>query len=47
MTGGVTGRIVEMIRMAARDVLRRGGRNLNLDDLQAAGKELVGDLNSA
>jgi hypothetical protein len=40
--GGVTGRSVAMIRLAARDVLRHRRKKLMLEDLQAAGKEFVG-----
>jgi len=47
ITGGVTGRIVEMIRLAARGTLRHHRKKLTLEDLQSAGKEFVGDLNSA
>jgi hypothetical protein len=47
VTGGVTDRIVEMIRLAARATLRHRRTRLRLEDLQTAGNELVGDLNSA
>jgi hypothetical protein len=46
ITGGVTGRIVEMIRLAARNALRCGKRKLTLEALQAAGREILDDLNS-
>jgi hypothetical protein len=47
ITSGVTGRIVEMMRLAARVMFRHHRRKLTLEDLQSAGKEFVGDLNSA
>ena len=46
ITGGVTGRIVEMIRLAARNALRCGKRKLTLEALKAAGREILDDLNS-
>ncbi len=42
----MTGRIVEMIRLAARNALRCGKRKLTLEALQAAGKEILDDLTS-
>jgi hypothetical protein len=46
VSGGVTGRIVEMIRLAARNELVRNRRKLTLEELQGAGREILGDLNS-
>lgn len=46
ITGGVTGRIVEMIRLASRNALRRTSKKVTLEDLQFSGQEMLGDLNS-
>jgi len=46
VSGGVTGRIVEMIRLAARNALMRNRRKLTLEELQGSGREILGDLNS-
>jgi hypothetical protein len=43
---GVTRRIVVMIRLAARNALMRNRRKLTLEELQGAGREILGDLNS-
>jgi hypothetical protein len=44
---GVIGRIVEMNRLAARGTHGHYRKKLTLEDLQSAGKEFAGNLNSA
>jgi Bacterial TniB protein len=46
LTSGVTGRIVELLRLGARCALRRDSRILSIECLQDAGKEFAGDLGS-
>ena len=46
LTNGVTGRIVEMLRLCAKFAFRKGIRSLDMDSLQKAGKEFAGDLGS-
>jgi Cdc6-like AAA superfamily ATPase len=46
LTSGVTGRIVEVLRLAAKFAIRGGSRALNIDSLQEAGKEFAADLGS-
>ena len=47
LTSGVTGRIVELMRLSARCALRRQSRALSIETLQHAGKEFAADLGSA
>jgi hypothetical protein len=46
LTSGVTGRIVEVLRLGARCALRRDSRILSIGCLQDAGKEFAADLGS-
>jgi hypothetical protein len=46
LTSGVTGRIVELLRLGARCALRRDSRILSIGCLQDAGKEFAADLGS-
>lgn len=46
LTSGVTGRIVELVRLSARCAVRRDSRKVTLDLLQEAGKEFAADLGS-
>jgi hypothetical protein len=46
LTSGVTGRIVELVRLSARCAVRRDSRTVTLDLLQEAGKEFAADLGS-
>jgi hypothetical protein len=46
LTNGVTGRIVEVIRLTAKTAIRKGARMVSIDDLQEAGKEFAADLGS-
>jgi hypothetical protein len=46
LTSGVTGRIVEVMRLGARCALRRDSRILSIGCLQDAGKEFAADLGS-
>ena len=46
LTSGVTGRIVELLRLSARCAMRRGPHAVNVDFLQEAGKEFAADLGS-
>ena len=45
-TSGVTGRIVELVRLSARCAVRRDSRTVTVDLLQEAGKEFAADLGS-
>jgi hypothetical protein len=44
LTSGVTGRIVELVRLSARCAVRRDSRTVTVDLLQEAGKEFAADL---
>jgi Cdc6-like AAA superfamily ATPase len=46
LTSGVTGRIVELVRLSARCAVRRDSRTVTIDLLQEAGKEFAADLSS-
>jgi hypothetical protein len=46
LTSGVTGRIVELVRLSARRAVRRDSRTVTIDLLQEAGKEFAADLGS-
>ena len=46
LTLGVTGRIVELVRLSARCAVRRDSRTVTIDLLQEAGKEFAADLGS-
>ena len=46
LTSGVTGRIVELVRLSARCAVRRDSRTVTIDLLQEAGKEFAADLGS-
>jgi hypothetical protein len=46
LTSGVTGRIVELLRLSARCAMRRDSHAVNVDLLQEAGKEFASDLGS-
>jgi hypothetical protein len=46
LTSGVTGRIVELVRLSARCAVRRDSRTVTVDLLQDAGKEFAADLGS-
>jgi TniB protein len=46
LTSGVTGRIVELLRLSARCAMRRDSHAVNIDFLQEAGKEFAADLGS-
>jgi len=46
LTSGVTGRIVELVRLSARCAMRRDSRTVTVDLLQEAGKEFAFDLGS-
>jgi hypothetical protein len=46
LTSGVTGRIVELLRLSARCAMRRDSRRVNIELLQEAGKEFASDLGS-
>jgi Cdc6-like AAA superfamily ATPase len=46
LTSGVTGRIVELLRLSARCAIRRDSNAVNVDLLQEAGKEFTADLGS-
>ena len=46
LTSGVTGRIVEVVRLSARCAVRRDSRTVTVDLLQEAGKEFAADLGS-
>jgi hypothetical protein len=46
LTSGVTGRIVELVRLSARCAVRRDSRIVTIDLLQEAGKEFAADLGS-
>jgi hypothetical protein len=46
LTSGVTGRIVELVRVSARCAVRRDLRTVSIDLLQEAGKEFAPDLAS-
>jgi hypothetical protein len=46
LTSGVTGRIVELVRLSARCAIRRDSRTVTVDLLQEAGKEFASDLAS-
>ena len=46
LTSGVTGRIVELLRLSARCAMRRDSHAVNVDLLQEAGKEFAADLGS-
>jgi hypothetical protein len=46
LTSGVTGRIVELVRLSARCAVRRDSRTVTVDLLQEAGKEFAADLGS-
>jgi hypothetical protein len=46
LTSGVTGRIVELLRLSARCAMRRDSRRANIELLQEAGKEFATDLGS-
>jgi hypothetical protein len=47
LTSGVTGRIVELLRLSARCALRRQSKVLSIEILQEGGKEFAADLGSA
>src|SRR3984885_13514117 len=44
LTSGVTGRIVELVRLSARCAVRRDSRTVTIDLVQEAGKEFAADL---
>jgi len=46
LTSGVTGRIVELVRLSARCAVRRDSRSVTVDLLQEDGKEFAADLGS-
>jgi hypothetical protein len=46
LTSGITGRIVELVRLSARCAVRLDSRTVTVDLLQEAGKELAADLGS-
>jgi len=46
LTSGVTGRIVELLRLSARCEMRRDSWTANTELLQEAGKEFAADLGS-
>jgi hypothetical protein len=46
LTNGVTGRIVELMRLSARSAIRAGRSSLTVEDLQNAGKQFAIDLTS-
>ena len=46
LTSGVTGRIVELVRLSARCAVQRDSRTVTVDLLQEAGKEFAADLGS-
>jgi Bacterial TniB protein len=46
LTSGVTGRIVELLRLTARCAMRRGSHAVSINFLQEAGKEFAADLGS-
>jgi hypothetical protein len=46
LTSGVTGRIVELLRLSARCAMRRDSGTVNIELLQEAGKEFAADLGS-
>jgi hypothetical protein len=46
LASGVTGRIVELLRLSARCAMRRDSRRVNIEHLQEAGKEFASDLGS-
>jgi Cdc6-like AAA superfamily ATPase len=46
LTNGVTGRIVELLRLTAKAAFRKGSRVMNIDSLQEAGKDFAADLGS-
>jgi hypothetical protein len=47
LTSGVTGRMVELLRLSARCALRHQSRALSIEILQEAGREFAADLGSA
>ncbi len=47
LTAGITGRIVELMRLTARSALARGDLTLSLEHLQDAGREFAADLSTA
>jgi hypothetical protein len=46
LTSGVTGRIVELVKLSARCAVRRYSRTVTIDLLQEGGKEFAADLGS-
>jgi hypothetical protein len=46
LTSGITGRIVELLRLSARCALRRESTSLTLEHLQNAGSQFAADLGS-
>jgi len=47
LTVGVTGRIVELLRLSARSAIRARRSTVMVEDLQDAGKQVAIDLTSA
>ena len=46
LTSGITGRIVELLRLSARCALRRESTSLTVEHLQNAGSQFAADLRS-
>lgn len=46
LTSGITGRIVELMRLSARGALRQGVSSLTIGHVQEAGKQFAADLGS-
>jgi hypothetical protein len=46
LTSGVTGCMVELLRLSARCAMRRDSHTVNVELLQEAGKEFAADLGS-